>query len=149
MTIDTNLDKMDDILEEAWNLPFSGGKRMIDIEKMRNLIDDIRLNMPRELKEAKSIVADREDIIHQARLEAEDIIKRAESKARGLISEEEITKAAKEKADALLSDTGRKTREMQTAAVAFTENELAIGEAALMKALSEIKAAKTALRTKK
>lgn len=149
MTIDTNLDKMDDLLEEAWNLPFSGGKRMIDIEKMRNLIDDIRLNMPRELKEAKSIVADREDILHQARLEAEDIIKRAEAKARGLISEEEITKTAKQKAETLLSETGRKTREMQAAAVSFTENELAIGEAALLKALSEIKAAKTALRTKK
>ena len=98
MVIDTNLDKMDELLEEAWNLPFTGGKRMIDIEKMRNLIDDIRLNLPRELKEAKAIAADREDILRSAEREAEEIVRRAENKAKVLVSQEKISKAASEAA---------------------------------------------------
>lgn len=147
MTIDTNLDKMDDLLEEAWNLPFTGGKRMIDIEKMRNLIDDIRLNLPRELKEAKAIVADRESILKEAELQAEDIIKRAESKARALVSSEEVTKNAKEKATTMLNEASQKSRELQQTSIGYTDRSLAKGEEALTKALNELKAARTALRT--
>ena len=43
MNIDELLDVMDETLEEAVNLPFTGGKRMVDVEKVRDIIDDIRL----------------------------------------------------------------------------------------------------------
>ena len=39
MTIDELLDVMDDTLEEATNLPFTGGKRVVDVEKVREIID--------------------------------------------------------------------------------------------------------------
>lgn len=147
MTIDTDLDKMDDLLEEAWNLPFTGGKRMIDIEKMRSLIDDIRLNMPRELKEAKAIVADREEIVRQAKEEAEDIIKRAEARSRALVADEEITRSAKDKATTVLTETAQKTREMQRAALAFSDGTLQKTEESLMQALTSIKTARAAMRS--
>lgn len=147
MTIDTDLDKMDDLLEEAWNLPFTGGKRMIDIEKMRSLIDDIRLNMPRELKEAKAIVADREEIVLQAKEEAEDIIKRAEARSRALVADEEITRSAKDKATTMLTETAQKTREMQRAALAFSDGTLQKTEESLMQALTSIKTARAAMRS--
>lgn len=149
MIIDTNLDKMDDLLEEAWNLPFSGGKRMIDIEKMRNLIDDIRLNLPRELKEAKAIVADRESILKDAELQAEEIIKRAEGRARALVSEEEITKIAKEKATSMLSEASSKARELQQSSVNYTDNALKQGEEALLQALGVVRTARSAIRAPK
>ena len=59
MNIDELLDVMDETLEEAVNLPFTGGKRMVDVEKVRDIIDDIRLNMPAEIRQAKAIVQDR------------------------------------------------------------------------------------------
>ena len=86
MAIDKYLDKIDDMLEEAWSLPFTGGKRMVDIEKIRGLVDQIRLDLPQEIKDAKAIVADREEIIADAKEEAEELIKKAEKKARQLIS---------------------------------------------------------------
>ena len=46
MAIDKYLDRIDDALEEAWGLPFTGGKRMIDVEKLRELVDAVRLNLP-------------------------------------------------------------------------------------------------------
>ena len=44
---------MDETLEEATTLPFTGGKRMVDVEKVRDIMDDIRLSMPQEIKQRK------------------------------------------------------------------------------------------------
>ena len=43
MNIDELLDVMDETLEEAVNLPFTGGKRMVDVEKVRDIIDELSL----------------------------------------------------------------------------------------------------------
>ena len=56
MTIDELLDVLDDTLEEATNLPFTGGKRVVDVEKLRDTIDEIRLNMPAEIRQAKGVL---------------------------------------------------------------------------------------------
>ena len=85
MTIDELLDVMDETLEEAVNLPFTGGKRMVDVEKVREIIDEIRLNMPAEIRQAKNIVKDRNTILEKARGESEDIVKRAEERARAIV----------------------------------------------------------------
>jgi len=148
MAIDVYLDKIDDLLEEAWNLPLMGKKRAIDIEKVRDLLDDIRMHLPAEIKEAKAIVSDREDIISDARREAEDIIKRAENRARQLLSDEEIIKSAKSKANQMLGDTQAKTKEMERAAVDFSENALKRSEDALLLALNEVKSVRVALRNR-
>ena len=94
MNIDELLDVMDETLEEAVNLPFTGGKRMVDVEKVRDIIDDIRLNMPAEIRQAKAIVQDRADIVESAKKEAEAIVKRAEDRARAMVAQEAIVKAA-------------------------------------------------------
>ena len=99
MTIDELLDIMDETLEEATTLPFTGGKRMVDVEKVRDIIDDIRLNMPAEIRQAKAIVQDRADIVESAKKEAEAIVKRAEDRARAMVAQEAIVKAAQQKAE--------------------------------------------------
>ena len=63
MNIDEILNMIDDMLEEAWSLPFSGGRCVVDAQKVKECIEDIRLNLPGEIKQAKMIVADRNDII--------------------------------------------------------------------------------------
>ena len=87
MTIDELLDVMDDTLEEATNLPFTGGKRVVDVEKVREIIDDIRLNMPAEIRQAKNVVRDRNNILETAKLEASAIVKQAEERARTLVAQ--------------------------------------------------------------
>lgn len=77
MNIDEILDLLDEALEDAWTLPLSGGRRVVDIEKMRELTDDIRLNLPAEVRQAKAIVNDRAEIISTAKKEAASIVKKA------------------------------------------------------------------------
>ncbi len=146
MAIDKYLDKLDDILEESFTLPLTGGKRMIDIEKVRDIVDDIRMHLPQEIKDAKIIVGDREQIIKDARAEAADIVKRAEVRARSLIENEEITKAAKAKASEMVNDSFIRSKEMERAAIDFAENSLKKSEDALLLTLNEVKTARAALK---
>lgn len=148
MAIDKYLDRIDDLLEEAWNLPLMGNKRMLDVQKIRDLLDEIRRDLPDEIKGAKAIVSDREEIINDAKAEAKDIIKRAENRAKQLLSDEEIVKTAKAKATEMLGETQARTKEMERAAIDFSENSLKKSEDALLIALNEVKSTRMALRTR-
>ena len=122
MNIEEILDMLDELLDRAWNLPLSGGRCVIDAEKVREMVDDIRLNLPDEIKQAKAIVADRADILATAKREADAVVRRAEDRARALIAQEEIIKQAQQKANDLLTQTQIKTREMRKAANEYVDD---------------------------
>ena len=119
---------------------------MVDADKVRDLIDDIRLNLPTEIKQAKAIVSDRTDIINSAKKEAEQIVRKAEDRARSLVSQEEVAKAAQAKASEILSQSQIKSREIRQAAQEFSDNCLLKTEEVLVKSLTEIKATRQAFR---
>ena len=68
MTLDELLEQFDEVLDSGIKIP--GRKTVVDVEKLRAVVDDIRLNIPAEIKQAKGIVADRADIITNAKREA-------------------------------------------------------------------------------
>lgn len=146
MRLDEILDKLDDMVDKAWSLPLSGGRCVLDAEKVREIIDDLRLNMPKEIPQAKAIVADRAEIIRNAKLEAEEIIKTAQAKANAMISTDEIVRQAQEKADAILNDAQQKSKEMRKAAVDFSDHLLLQTQEKICDALNEIKQARQALK---
>lgn len=146
MTIDELLDVMDETLEEAVNLPFTGGKRMVDVEKVREIIDEIRLNMPAEIRQAKNIVKDRNTILEKARGESEDIVKRAEERARAIVAEEAIVKAAQQKATELVTTAQNQSREMRATVTTYCENMLRETEEQLARSLTDVKAVRSTLR---
>ena len=66
-TIESILNDIDELLEDSWSLPLSGGRCVVDAEKVRDLIDSIRMNMPAEIKQARAVVADRNQILSLAK----------------------------------------------------------------------------------
>lgn len=146
MNIDEILDVMDELLDRSWSLPLAGGKSVIDAEKMRDLVDDIRLNMPGEIKQAKIIVSDRLDILSEAKKEAEQTIRKAEERARSLVAQEEIVKAAQSKASEIISQAQLKSREIRQAAQEFSDSCLQRTEEVMVKSLTEVKATRQAFR---
>ncbi len=149
MTIETILDTIDEMLEKSWGVPLSGGKCVVDAEKIRDLIDEVRLNLPSDLKQAKAVVADRNKIILDARNEAESIIKRAEERAKVLVSEEEVVRVANEKATETLNLAQTKSKEMRQAAFDFSEDMLQKIEKAATECLGSIKETRQALKNTK
>lgn len=138
-SIDELLDLMDETLEESASVPFTGGKRMVDIEKVRDIIDDVRLNLPGEIRQAKAIVQDRTDIIATANKEADSMIKRSEERARALVAQESIVKAAAERAGEITTQAQARSREVREKTTEVCENMLRDTEEQLLKSASEVK----------
>lgn len=146
MNIDEILDVMDELLDRSWSLPLSGGRCVVDADKIRDLVDEIRLNLPAEIKQARGIVADRSEILSDAKKEAEQTIRKAEERARALIAQEEITKAAQAKASEMISRAQMKAREIRQAAQEFSDSCLQRTEEVMVKSLTEVKATRQAFR---
>ena len=89
MTVEELLEQFDEVLDSGVKIP--GKKTIVDIEQIRAVIDDIRLNIPSEIKQARGIVADRAEIITNAKREADGIINAAEERAKAMVAQEEIT----------------------------------------------------------
>ena len=107
------LDLMDEMLDKAWNMPMSNGKCVINADRMRELIDDIKRNLPQEIKQARLIVQDRTDILSDARKEADQLVKAAEEKARRLVDQNEITKVAKQNAMEMVQNAQAQARSLK------------------------------------
>lgn len=99
--IETSLESIDRLLAEAKAMPFST-KLLIDEEELSRLVEDIRLNMPIEITQAKKIAQERRDILNDAEMQAEEIIAKARQRADIMIEEHQITKEAKAAADGIL-----------------------------------------------
>lgn len=146
MNIEEILDQLDDLLDKAWSLPLSGGRCVVDAEKVRDLLDDVRLNLPTEIRQAKAIVVDRTDIITTAKREAEAIVRKAEDRARAMIAQEEVVKQSQQRAAEIISQAQNKSREMRQASQEFSDNLLKQTEDTMLKALSDIKTTRTAIK---
>ena len=99
--IETSLESIDRLIAEAKAMPFSS-KILIDEEELARLVEDIRLNMPMEITQAKKIAQERRDILNDAEAQAEEIIHKARQRADIMIEEHQITKEAKAAADGIL-----------------------------------------------
>ena len=113
MSIDEILEEMDELLDKASTMPFVAHKKVIDGERMRELINDVRLNLPHELKEAKKIEFDCQRILNVAKLNAEGIIRKAEERAAQLVSREAIMAEAKKKAVDMLTKAQTAAKNLQ------------------------------------
>ena len=90
MNMDDLIEQLDEALDGGFKMP---GKRVVvDVEKVRAIVDDMRMTMPTEIKQAKGIVANRADIINDAKREADNILRTAEERANAMVAQEEITK---------------------------------------------------------
>lgn len=142
------LEEMDELLDTATSVPLSGGKKMIDADRFRELVDDIRLFMPNEIKQAKAVVSDRAEIISQAKREADEIVKKAEARARSLVDNNEIVKQAQDKANEVLNVANIQSKEIRRVATEFIEDLMNETEECLAASLNNIKKTKAAFRSK-
>ena len=135
MNIEEILDMLDELLDRAWNLPLSGGRCVIDAEKVREMVDDIRLNLPDEIKQAKAIVKDRTEILSSAKSEAEAIVRKAEERARVMIAQDEVMNQAQ-----------TKSKEIRQASQEFSDEVLRKAEESLAGSLTEVRQTRQALK---
>ena len=146
VSLETLLENLEEILEEGMSVPLSGGKRMVDVDAARDIIDDIRLNMPAEILQAKAIVQDRAQILTKAKKEAEDMVKTAEDRARTLLNREEIVRQAEAKARTITAEAQQQAAQLRTSVTKYCDNLLAGTQEQMQKNYNEIKTIREGLK---
>ena len=146
MSIEEILELMDDMLDNAVNMPFSNKKSLIDVEKMRDLVDEIRLNMPREIKQAHDLVNDRKAILNNAKNEAAAIVARAEQRVQALVAQQEIVRQATAKANEINAAAQAQTKELRDMTNKYVDNMLTKVEELLSNDIIDVKKARNALK---
>ena len=133
-------------IQDARAVPLSSDKCIIEREKVLDLLDEISNSLPGELKQAKTIVDSRGEVITNARREAESIRKQAQAEAQKLATQEEIYKLAQQQADELMRTTQAKVRELKQVTNAYVDDSLRRTEDAISGALSEIRESRSKFR---
>ena len=118
---------------------------MVDVDRMRDIIDEVRNNLPDEIRESKKIVNDREQIMQNARIESESIIQQA--RARVLTSEQEIVKRSQQHAAEILSAAQKSAKELTRKATLYCETILKNSEEVLGRSMADIKNTRMNLRS--
>ena len=146
MNVNELLDTIEDTLEESAGMPLSGGKRIVDVEQIRDYLDEIRQNLPVELRQAQSIVSDRAQLIESANAQAQAIVKKAEERARILTSDAEIVKAAQQRAAEISSSTQAEMRALRQKVTDYCDNMLRNTEEVMAENAAQVKNVRANLR---
>ena len=127
------------MVKEAYSLPLMGVKCVLDRNKVMDLIEEINAELPTDLEQARKIVESKNDILGSARREADAIKRQADERARQLISQDEITVAARQKANEMISSAETQAREVRVATNQYVDDALMRTEEALNTALGEVR----------
>ena len=137
MEIFTLLDSLEEMIENSRNLPFSA-KVIVDGEEILDMIKEIRLKLPEELKQAKWVKEERERILLEAKKEAEGIVKEAENRIISMIDEHEITRKAYEQKAEIIETANEMSREISKGTKEYADNMLSSLEATLEEVLKVV-----------
>jgi len=118
------LAELEEIIEKGFEVPIIK-KAFLDKERMLDIINDISLAIPDEIREAKAINEDRERILADAQRVADAKIKEAEHKVVSLIDEHEITRKATENADDIIDKAQKEGKEIRLASLKYADDMLA------------------------
>ena len=137
MEIFTLLDELEEYLEGAKTVPFTS-KCIADKEEILDIIKEIRLKLPDELKQAKWIKEERNRILVEAQKEAEGIVKEAENRIISMKDEHEITRKAYEQKAQIIETANEMSREISKGTKDYADNILEKVESVLQDALRTI-----------
>ena len=139
MKVDDLILQLQDVINDAKSMPFSGGKVMVSSDEIYDIIDQIQDAMPAEVRQAKNIVADRKQILTEANRESENIIRAAEERKKAMLNQNEIVREAQAKAKEIVDDAKQKSAEIRKAANVYVDSIIRRTEESISTQLDEIK----------
>ncbi len=128
-----------DLIQDAKALPLGADKCIVERDKVLDMLDEISSLMPAEFKQARTIVQSREDLVSQARREAETIVRNAQNRADELVQQEAIYQEARLRCEDMVAQTQARIQELKRVSNDYVDNSLRQTEEAVMQALSEIR----------
>ena len=127
-----------DMVQDARSMPLAADKCILERDRVLDLLDEIISQLPAEIKQSRTIVESRNELISQARREAEAILRQAQEQANELVSKEEIYKEAKKCSEELVAQTQGQISQLRKACNDYMEESLRRTEETISQALHEV-----------
>ncbi|MDA8436727.1 MAG: ATPase [Actinomycetales bacterium] len=145
MDVHDKLDELSALVENARAMPMSASC-VVNRGHVLDLLDEVRALLPDSLALADDVLADREDIVAAARVEADRVLADAAEQARVLVSEHEIYRAAVAEADAVRADADAEAARMRRETDDYVDAKLANFEVALHKTIAAVQKGRDKIR---
>ncbi len=136
-----------DMVQDARSMPLAADKCILERDKVLDMLDEIIAQLPGELKQARTIVESRNELVGQARREAETIVREAQEKAKQMVTKEAIYVEARKRSEELVAQTQNKINQLRQAGNAYMDGSLEETENAIAKALEEVRETRMKFRT--
>lgn len=140
------VDRIEDILEDASSVPFSS-KVMVDLDELYEIIQDIRIQLPDEIKQATWIKEERQRILSEAKEEADELLSQTEEKLVELVDENEVTKKAEQKADEIIRRAKVSAKGIMDGSLNYADNIMLSTQENLKEVINLLNANREELRT--
>ena len=131
------LDRIEDILDASKSVPFSS-KISVEKERIYDVMSEIRLHLPNEIRHAQRIIEDHDRIISDAHSKAAAILKDAEEEAKILTNEHEIFRRANEQATDIIEESKKSARELRLNAMDYADEILEKTEGMIKETMENI-----------
>ena len=142
-TLEDIISALYDMVQDARGLPLGADKCILERDKVLDMLDEIIAQLPVELKQARTIVESRNELIGQARREAEALIRQAQEKADKMIEEETIYQEAKRQCQDMVIRTQTKMTELRKASNDYMDDALRRTEEAIAMSLEDVRDTRT------
>ena len=132
-----------DMVQEARALPLGADKCILERDKVLDMLDEVIAQLPTELKQARTIVESRNELIGQARREAEATIRQAQEQAAQMVSEEAIYQEAKRQCQEMVLQTQTRMAELRKVSNDYMDDALRRTEESIAASLEDVRQTRT------
>ena len=136
-----------DMVQDARSMPLANDKCILERDKVLDMLDEIIAQLPGELKQSRTIVENRNELIGQARRESEAIIRQAQEQAKQLVTKEAIYVEARKRAEELVGQTQARIESLKKAANAYMDDALRQTEAVIAESLKNVQETRVKFRS--
>ncbi|WP_030866175.1 ATP synthase F0 subunit B [Streptomyces sp. NRRL S-37] len=137
MDVQKKLDEIVAAVSSARSMPMSASC-VINRAELLSMLEEVRAALPDSLAQAEELIGGREQMVEQARQEAERIIEGAHAQRGSLISDTEIARRSQAEADRILEEARKEAEEVRAEADDYVDSKLANFEVVLTKTLGSV-----------
>lgn len=141
------IDMLYEQIEDAKSPALKPNMSMVDRDELLDLLDELRAQLPIEIKRAQELLAAREKFVEDAKRDVERIMRQAELEAKAKVSDSEILNAARQKSQSIVNNAEERSKRLYQVANEYAEDALARTEEAIQMALDEVKQSRIRFRS--
>lgn len=136
-----------DMVQDARAMPLAADKCILERDRVLDLLDEIIAQLPGEIKQSRTIVESRNELINQARREAEGILRQAQEKTKQMVTKEAVYAEAKKQSEEMIVQAQTRINQIKKAGNEYMDDALRRTEETISQALNEVRETRIKFRT--